>query len=246
MGRLHHFFEERGAIRPFTRCGPGAHLGPVSSSTVPMEMLPAFERSADGAYAVDFDQRIVSWNRSAERLLGYRAPDVLGKRCYDLIAGGDHSGHPFCGPDCAVIECARRGKAMENYDVRTRTAAGKSVLINISIVVLAGRSKRSTLTVHLFREITERRRKEMRLRRELSQSAAPQEPDGKDQAGARLTRREMEVLGLMASGLSAARIADVLCVSRTTVRNHIEHLLAKLGVHSKLEAVVYAARHGLV
>jgi two-component system nitrate/nitrite response regulator NarL len=41
-------------------------------------------------------------------------------------------------------------------------------------------------------------------------------------------------------------IAQTLGISPTTVRNHIEHLLGKLGVHSKLEAVVAAAQHGLV
>lgn len=46
--------------------------------------------------------------------------------------------------------------------------------------------------------------------------------------------------------LDNATIGKALGVSPTTVRNHIEHLLARLGVHSKLEAVVYAARHRLV
>src|SRR6266511_4300610 len=106
MGRLHHFFEERGAIRPFTRCGPGAHLGPVSSSTVPMEMLPAFERSADGAYAVDFDQRIVFWNRSAERLLGYRAPEVLVYPFSVLVAGPICATQSCCCGGCWCVEWA--------------------------------------------------------------------------------------------------------------------------------------------
>jgi len=155
-------------------------------------------------------------------------------------------GHPFCGADCPVIECARHGRAPENYDVHTRTASGHPRWINISIVVLVGRLKRSTLTVHLFRDITEERRKEMRTRRELAQLPASEALNDDQQAGSRLTRREAEVLQLMSAGLSTVRIADVLSVSRTTVRNHIEHLLAKLGVHSKLEAVVYAARHRLV
>lgn len=209
-------------------------------------MLQAFQRSGDGVYAVDYDQRIVFWNRMAERLLGFQAEDVLGRQCFDVIAGGDHLGHPFCGADCPVIECARHGRAPENYDVRTRTALNNPRWINVSIVVLVGRLKRSTLTVHLFRDITEERRKEMRTRRELAQLPASEALNDDQQAGSRLTRREAEVLQLMSAGLSTVRIADVLSVSRTTVRNHIEHLLAKLGVHSKLEAVVYAARHRLV
>ena len=61
-----------------------------------------------------------------------------------------------------------------------------------------------------------------------------------------ITRREADVLRLLACGASNATIAETLGVSPTTVRNHIEHLLAKLGVHSKLEAVVHAARAGLL
>ncbi len=212
----------------------------------PIKLLQAFQLSGDGVYAVDYDQKIVFWNQAAERLLGFKAKDVLGRECFDVIAGGDHLGHPFCGADCPVIECARHGRAPENYDVRTRAASGKPRWINISIVVLVGRVKRSTLAVHLFRDVTGQRRKEVRLRRELAQLPASEGLDDEQSGGSRLTRRETEVLELMATGLSTARIADVLCVSRTTVRNHVEHLLAKLGVHSKLEAVVYAARHRLV
>jgi len=218
----------------------------MRSAREPLELLQAFQRSGDGVYAVDYDQKIVFWNRTAERLLGFKAQEVLGRECFDVIAGGDHAGHPFCGTDCPVIECARHGRAPENYNVRTRAASGKPRWINVSIVVLVGRQKRSTLAVHLFRDITDQRRKEMRTRRELAQLPASERLDDEQQAASRLTRREAEVLELMATGLSTARIADVLSVSRTTVRNHVEHLLAKLGVHSKLEAVVYAARHRLV
>jgi PAS domain S-box-containing protein len=212
----------------------------------PMQLLSAFERSADGVYAVDHDQNIVFWNSAAERLLGLRASDVLRRKCFDVIAGGDHRGHPFCGPDCPVVECARQGHAYENYDVRSRTADGKARWLNISIVVLVGRRRRSVLTVHLFRDITERRQREMRTRRAIGEVIGISGAAGHDAALGRLTRREMEVLQLLATGLTTPGMAGALGLSKTTVRNHVEHLLAKLGVHSRLEAVVYAARHGLV
>jgi DNA-binding NarL/FixJ family response regulator len=60
-----------------------------------------------------------------------------------------------------------------------------------------------------------------------------------------LTRREQEVLGLLARGLSNAAIADELTVSVNTVRNHIANLSAKLGAHSKLEALSIAVQRGL-
>jgi len=60
-----------------------------------------------------------------------------------------------------------------------------------------------------------------------------------------LTRREREVLDLLAQGLSNAAIAERLSVSVHTVRNHIANLSAKLGAHSKLEALAIAVRRGI-
>lgn len=61
-----------------------------------------------------------------------------------------------------------------------------------------------------------------------------------------LTEREREVLGLLAEGLSNAGIAERLTVSVHTVRNHVANLSAKLGAHSKLEALSIAVREGLL
>ena len=61
-----------------------------------------------------------------------------------------------------------------------------------------------------------------------------------------LTEREREVLDLVAEGLSNAAIAERLVVSVHTVRNHIANLSAKLGAHSKLEALAIAVRQGLL
>ena len=62
----------------------------------------------------------------------------------------------------------------------------------------------------------------------------------------RLTRRETEILQLLARGLSNEVISKQLYISPTTTRNHIQNILGKLGVHSKLEAVAYAVRAGYV
>lgn len=61
-----------------------------------------------------------------------------------------------------------------------------------------------------------------------------------------LTEREREVLALVAEGLTNAAIAEQLFVSVHTVRNHIANLSAKLGAHSKLEALSIAVRDGLL
>ena len=61
-----------------------------------------------------------------------------------------------------------------------------------------------------------------------------------------LTDRERQVLTLLAEGLSNAAIAERLVVSVHTVRNHVANLSAKLGAHSKLEALAIAVREGLL
>ena len=61
-----------------------------------------------------------------------------------------------------------------------------------------------------------------------------------------LTDRELEVLCLLSRGMSTAEIVEHLMLSVHTVRNHIRIALAKLGAHSRLEAVAIATRTGLV
>jgi DNA-binding NarL/FixJ family response regulator len=61
-----------------------------------------------------------------------------------------------------------------------------------------------------------------------------------------LSRRELEVLQLLSEGRSTAEVAQELILSVNTVRNHITHLMAKLGVRSRLEAVNVAVRRGLI
>ena len=61
-----------------------------------------------------------------------------------------------------------------------------------------------------------------------------------------LTPRQAEVLHLLAAGASTSQIQETLQLSRETVRNHIRHLLRALGAHSRLEAVAFARRSGLI
>jgi PAS domain S-box-containing protein len=65
-------------------------------------------------------------------------------------------------------------------------------------------------------------------------------------AGSGLTPRQREVLALLAEGASTTQIATTLGLAEETVRNHIRQLLRRLGVHTRLAAVAYARREGLI
>ena len=77
--------------------------------------------------------------------------------------------------------------------------------------------------------------------------AAPDEPLAERTLEASdLTKREREVLRLLARGLAQGEIARELVISEKTVATHIQHILEKLGVHSRAQAVALAHRSGLI
>jgi len=61
-----------------------------------------------------------------------------------------------------------------------------------------------------------------------------------------LTHRELDLLGLMTLGLETEEAAERLQVSPSRVRDDVQSILRKLGVHSRLEAVAYAHKHHLL
>ena len=66
------------------------------------------------------------------------------------------------------------------------------------------------------------------------------------QALATLTPRELEVLRLLARGLANVEIADALHLSEATAKTHVAHILPKLGLRDRVQAVVFAYETGLV
>jgi DNA-binding NarL/FixJ family response regulator len=81
-----------------------------------------------------------------------------------------------------------------------------------------------------------------RVIREFTRIRRPAEPEGLEQ----LTEREREVLSLIAEGRSNAEIGETLFISETTVKTHVTHVLQKLGLRDRVQAVVLAHQAGLV
>lgn len=229
----------------------GSRYAEPSGST--SDLLTMLARSSDGVFAADADQRIVFWSESAEELLQHPAADVLGKRCYRVILGRDYENHPFCRINCPTIRAVRRGRSVANFDIAC-PHGDDHIWLNVSIVPVRGNGRKGPMAIHMFRDVSGRRRSEQLA--QATQAVVAQfttDSNGVEERSGpypppdpSLTRRESEVLRLLAEGLTTEELAERLAVSRVTVRNHIQHLLAKLGVHSRLEAILSGARFGLI
>ncbi|WP_307855883.1 response regulator transcription factor [Nocardioides faecalis] len=82
-----------------------------------------------------------------------------------------------------------------------------------------------------------------KLIEEFKTMSAPERATG---PALKLTERELEVLRLVAKGLSNRDVAGQLAISENTVKNHVRNILEKLQLHSRMEAVMYAVRAKLV
>lgn len=207
-------------------------------------------RSADGMFVVDSDQRVVHWNQSAEQMLGLKARDVIGLPCHEVVAGRDGRNNRFCRANCPVSQNARRGRPTPDYDIIACRAGSPDIWINVSVLVLKPPQSSRPYILHLTRDVTERRRVEALARRAMETLHEMEESGGHDRSLAppqpSLSRRELQVLQLMACGLGTADIAEQLGISRITARNHITHVLSKLGARTRLQAVLLASQRGLV
>jgi len=183
---------------------------------------------ADALFAVDARQRIVAWNKAASRVFGYDGRTALGMRCYQILAGCDEDGHRFCRESCSVISNAVNGQALPAPRLRARTRSGSSILLDVSTIVVSSDEDLHAV-IHLCR----------------IPGAAPGEPTTTDPAFLCLTNREQQVLERLCSGEGTSEIARKLGVSVTTVRNHLQRLMNKLGVHTRSEAIALAFRLGL-
>jgi PAS domain S-box-containing protein len=203
-------------------------------------LTQALAGAADGAFAIGPAGRVVLWNRAAERILGWSAKEVLGRSCCEVLVGSDVNGNRLCYQGCHVMSLVEQGEAVQHFEMQTRAKTGKSVWLDISILEVPAVNGEPSITVHLFRDVTATKAL-LNLVGERLASPAASNGDG----APLLTRRELEILQLMASGANTKVLAERLHVSGATIRNHAQNIFAKLGVHSRLEAVAYATQRHL-
>ena len=209
-----------------------------------LDVLDVLSDTADGAFAIDQEGRILLWNRSAEQITGMKASDVLGKACFDVTRGRDPAGNLVCFDRCHVRAMSDRGEQPSSYDLVISHANGRKLWLDVSTILVRDEAENLLAHIHLFRDVTSRRELETYLRRALGERFETlRDPI---EAMEKLTSRERSVLKLLATGLPTHAIAHRLDISRATVRNHTQNILNKLGVHSKLAAVALAYQHGLI
>ena len=180
-------------------------------------------RSGDALFAFDADLTVVSWNRAAEELTGVSADDAVGRHCWEVLGGRDARGNIVCHPGCSIARLAREGWPVSCDGLLIKAREGKRP-VEVSTIAVDDGDRPLFLHVMVPR------------REAASPPAIP----------VSLTRRQRQVLALLADGVPAKVIAVRLGLAEATVRNHIRAVLVALGTHSQLEAIAKARRMQLI
>jgi DNA-binding CsgD family transcriptional regulator len=208
-----------------------------------------------GAFVVDETRHIVAWNAEAEQLLGCSAAETIGRPCYEVLAFHGGRRERFCATHCP----AGRGHTRPATTIEFLAQMANRGVRRLTMAALAAQSPSGReRIVHILLDPYERRP----LVREVvavaggarSAPAAGHAPEGVGALGEQLepehlphlSTRELEVLGMLAQGHTPGAIADILGISRVTVRNHLTHAMEKLDVQTRLQAIVVATRLRLI
>jgi len=182
------------------------------------DIFDALERLPVPIFAIDRDMTLRWLNRASRELVGERE----GDRFADVLEPGSV---PVANQ--AFAQKIVGNVASTEYDVTLRKRDGTLVRGEISSVPVRG--GQNIAGVFGLVALDER-------------APPPRAADGE----VSLTPRQAQVLHLLARGCSTEQMADELGVAQDTIRNHIRAILRRLGVHSRLEAVIEAHARQLV
>jgi len=211
-----------------------------------MDTLRMVRTTGCAAFVANEDGVITGWNQAAEELLGHPADQVIGKSCAEVICGTDVFGNRFCNEGCSIQSMVRKGEAVRNFQIDIRTAAGQTFRAGLCTLVIREEGTNGYRLVHLFQPMDPVGLSSAAGRAGASANGGAARTGTGERPGSNLTAREREVLSLLESGVPTQGMADSMKISVTTVRNHIQGILRKLGAHSRLEAVSSARRQGLI
>jgi DNA-binding NarL/FixJ family response regulator len=192
------------------------------------EDMEVVGEAADGREAVAEARRL----RPDVVLMDVRMPDVDGIDATRRLLGDD-------GSEAKVVMLTTFDMDEYVYDALRAGASGFLLKDVPPEQLVAGIRAVASGDALLAPSVTRRVIEEFVRRPPDSMRAAPPEL-------AELTARELEVLKLMARGLANAEIAKELFISETTVKTHVAHVLMKLKLRDRVQAVVFAYESGLV
>lgn len=209
---------------------------------------PLTLQSAAPMFAASPELQVVLWNEAAEALLGFTRREALGRRCFEVL-GCPCATRRVC---CRGLVDGREGDPRDRvptFESEISTRAGERIWVSVT-TLFAASSEGEALRVHVIGELKRQRVLQELFRHVLAAASELSVHDGGEPAQGPplpgVTTREHEVVRLLAQGRSTADIAAQLKISPRTARNHIQNILCKLNVHSRLEAVAYASARGLV
>lgn len=179
-------------------------------------LLEQLAHTGDGVFAVDRHHHIILWNQAAKSL-----------RC------------------------------LPNQNFCARSKNGTDVWINVTTLSIFSQRRKLSTLVHIFRNAGEitglpERKKELpepeakSVSESAFQTESRQPKNERNAKSVPLTGREHAVLCHLAEGMSTKAIGERLYISPTTVENHVQSILNKLQVHSRVEAIALAFHRGLV
>lgn len=200
-----------------------------------------FQDSPEGVCVVDRSMRVAVWNRTATEITGYEASEVLGRNC--RVEGNNLKLESFSRAEGLVVRGVHRDGSPSPWASYIRKKSGDGTWLNVPAAVIPLRHRDLAFLIHFVRRTsfpmefpynTDSLINQHSARLARWGSTGNQEP-----TCSALTRREQEILLLIAAGKTAKPIATELSLSLSTVRTHIQNLLRKLKVHSCLEAAVW-------
>ena len=200
------------------------------------DLSEIFSRTSDAVFAIDDSCRIVYRNKNFSRFFPCPTSGGTDRHCYEVVCGKTLDGRAFCNPDCPIGKSLTSGHLVENFDLIVPQPEGEPLWFCVGAFPLSPSC--NAAAVCMLRPISAykalARLAEMKLSKENPPPASS------------LTRREREILSLLAAGCGTKKLARKLHISHVTARNHICHIFEKLDVHSRAEAVIYAYRHSLL
>ena len=239
----------------------------ASRSSKSADLLDLLSSGEPPAFANDQNHRIIFWNKGAERLIERTAAQALGRLCHDVFHGLDQFGNRFCTETCSVSATLKKHDTINRFEVSVGDKAHPQS-IGMTIIEIPDSRPGYFTAVHILDKVDEKSRLARELNR-LRETVGAHAPLAQSEDGSRpialnlgkrpdaapppevdaniaeqLSGRELDVLRAIAAGLANKDIANSLHISVATTRNHVQHILKKLDVHSKLEAVALAFRNG--